>query len=324
MKPIKYQRGWVWGTVVGLLVIAGVFLGAASLLNIGNTQAKVTQQELPVEGITSLDINYPKAKINLLSGDGDVILIREYCSARLSDTDKIKAEVNNGTATVTGSTGSGFPFNLISGNKDWLEVTVPRNLLEHLTSLRIQSTQGDVFLPDVTADKVDISTVSGDIKNGRITAKNAMVGSASGSISNLEIKADHLEIGTISGTISEIKFTGDVLLIHSASGSLAKLAVDAKELTLTSISGSIGAQANATSANISTTSGNISAKLSGATTTGQISSVSGNIDLVIPDHSVEVEYSTVSGTIKINTIQIRDKGRITVTTTSGNIMINPE
>lgn len=324
MKPLKYQRGWVWGTALSLVVIAGLFLGAASLFKTEFTQTKETKRELSVEGIASLDINYPDGKVSLKAGDGDVITVREYTGFNRSETTKLKVEAVNGTATMTGSTGKGFPFNLINFNNDWLEVTVPQNLLDHLRSLRIRSAGGDLYLPDLTADEVEINTASGDIINGRITAKKAVVTAISGSISNLEIQADALDISTISGKIRDSKLTGGSLIVHTASGTFDNLIVDATDVTMSSISGTIGAVINSAAPKVSTTSGNVQVKLSAITMVGHFSSVSGNIELIIPDHTVEVEYSTVSGKIKLNTIQTRDKGRIAVTTTSGNITINAD
>ena len=327
MKPLKYRNDWVSGTAFILIIIAGLFLGAAQFFQpqSGNVaQSGGVQRDLLIAGIHSLTINYPDGKVNLSAGTGDSITFREYTMLGLAEKDNLSVITENGIATVSVLNPKGFPFNLFNFTNPRLEVTVPQSLLDNLKSIQISTTNGDIDLPNLKTDQLEIKTASGDIKNGRLTATNAVISTISGSISDLEIQADQLDLATVSGKISTAKLTGGTLKVRSVSESMDHLVIDAKSLTMNSISGDIKADVNSPTNSISTTSGNIQIKLGPSISSGEFKSISGNVGLIIPDDTVEIEYSTTSGNIKINTVQIRNNGRISVSTTSGNIDINPQ
>lgn len=328
MKPLKYRNDWVFGTVFSLIIIAGLFLAAAQFFQPPKDpagQSAGARQELAMAGIESLIINYPDGPVALIAGTGDVISINEFTTFGQFAPGKLSVETDQGTATVSVTRTSHFPFDLFSFfSKARLEVTVPQTLLDNLKTLTINTTSGDISLPRLKTDRLELNTASGDIKTGQVIAANAVISSISGSIADLEIQTDQLDLGTTSGTISDLKLSGGTFKLHSVSGSFDNLNIAARDLTMNSISGSIKAEVNSPINSVSTTSGKIQLKLGAPMTNGEFRSVSGNVQLIIPNDTVEIEYSTTSGKIQINTVQVRNNGRIVVSTISGDINIDPD
>lgn len=326
MKPPKYKSFSVFGTAVVLLIIAGLFLGGAWLVGSerGAGQANLTRRELPAPGIHSLVLAYPDGDVVISAGSGDSIVFSEFSSFGLPQGDQFTVNEEGGTASVMASPAKRFPFNLFNfANKRRLEVSLPKALLADLTSLQITTTSGHIDLPEGTFGKLKVESTSGRIGKGRITTTDAAISTISGEITELDLTADTMTLGSASGSISDSKLSGGKLALTSISGSFNDLMVDAADLTLNSTSGSIKAEVRSPVSRVTTTSGNIKLQLYQGITSGEYRSVSGNVDLTVPDDLVEIEYSTTSGSIEIKTKQVRDKGRIKVSTISGRIDINP-
>lgn len=324
MKPVKYKNFTVFGTALKLLLLTGLFLGAGRALGGGTDKTARFVNSVPAAGIDSLAIRYPVGDVTLKEGTGNEILFAEYENFGIFSKAKAQTVVNGSTLELSLDKADRFPYNILQNFRSRrLEITVPKNLLGQLNQLKIHTISGNITLTDLKAGALDLASVSGSISTGRIEGDTVTITSESGSIKDLGLSASQISLQSNSGSIRDVSVNGKEAVLRSVSGSFEDLAVKADKLTLSSTSGSLEGQIDSAQTNISTTSGNIRLKFSSSLSQGEIRSVSGRLDLTIPDDIAEFEYSTVSGSINIHSAQVRGKGRITVSTTSGNITVDP-
>ncbi|MCU0607537.1 MAG: DUF4097 domain-containing protein, partial [Candidatus Edwardsbacteria bacterium] len=182
---------------------------------------------------------------------------------------------------------------------------------------KLATASGDVSLSGCRGD-VSVSSASGDIELSDCPELKAQVQTASGDI-GLSGCAGSAAVQTVSGD-AEIGFDGD--------------------LSVTSVSGDVSADvANARNVVVHSTSGDVGLEISSAAPAPQLAmvSISGDVELSLPDGvSAALEAVTTSGDIDCD-LELADAerknrrlagrlgdgaGRITVTTTSGDISIS--
>lgn len=304
---------------------------------IGRASAEEEQTvAVPAAGITALSLNQPRSDISVEAGDGDQITVTAEIRVWAGDRDeaeerlkslKLAAENDGGTLRVKLE---GPPWTKKRWTSADYRISLPRTVALELgtaagdievagchAGATVATASGDVGLRDCRGE-VSVSTASGDIELASCSGLKAQVRTASGDI-GLSDCAGSAALQTVSGD-AEIGLDGD--------------------LSVTSVSGDVSADvANARNVVVHSTSGDVAVAVASAAPAPQLAlvSISGDVELSLPDGiSATLEAVTTSGDIDCDR-ELADAerkgrrlagrlgegaGRITVTTTSGDISIS--
>nr|WP_300660788.1 DUF4097 family beta strand repeat-containing protein [uncultured Acetatifactor sp.] len=295
----------------------------------------VLEKEIPAKDIRSLNINYSMTFNDVIfyQGDGENVLVREYMSFEPEERQISTVEQNGTELAVKGARRNSFSFFYVGFRDAYTEIYLPAELtenLEHVSvktvsgsvlsqiplaqtgTFQVSTTSGDVFFPEVRAEKIELSSVSGDIRlaltrtdktelsttSGDImldqASGEAVISSTSGMIRLLALKGG-LRVTTTSGDISLGKVKGD-MNISTTSGEV-RLQEGQGELDASSTSGDIRADSLEGAFRLDTTSGTLSiAKGSGF---GKAGSVSGDIRIFLDELQGGLDISTTSGDVSL-------------------------
>lgn len=295
----------------------------------------VLEKEIPAEGIRSLKINYGMTFNDVLfyQGDGEDILIREYMSFTPKEGQISTVEQNGEELEVKGVRRNFFSFFYVGSQDAYTEIYLPADLagsledvsvktvsgsvlsqipLAQTGTFQVSTTSGDIFFPDVRAEKTKLSSVSGDIRLALAMTEKAEFSTTSGDImldqasgeavissTSGEVRLWALEGGlrasTTSGDISLGQVKGD-MNISTTSGEV-RLQEGRGELDASSTSGDIRADSLEGAFRLDTTSGTLSiAKGSGF---GKAGSVSGDIRIFLAELQGGLDISSTSGDVSL-------------------------
>ena len=208
----------------------------------------VLEKEIPAEDIRSLNINYSMTFNDVIfyQGDGENVLVREYMSFEPEERQISTVEQNGTELAVKGARRNSFSFFYVGFRDAYTEIYLPAELtenLEHVSvktvsgsvlsqiplaqtgTFQVSTTSGDVFFPEVRAEKIELSSVSGDIRLALTRTDKTELSTTSGEVrlqegqgeldassTSGDIRADSLEgafrLDTTSGTLSIAKGSG--------------------------------------------------------------------------------------------------------------------
>lgn len=225
--------------------------------------------------------------------------------------------------------------NISISGRTWLDVKVPENWND---DLEVSTVSGLIIAPKLSGEEVKLNTTSGEIKVENISGDNVRMHSTSGSMKIGKVVARNLfEKGTVSGSFEADSIEANEIELGSTSGSAIIRDAIVDKVTSTSVSGTVQMNLQEGSAEMSTTSGEISVSFEQGFEEFKANSVSGSVNLQIPgDSGFKAEIGTVSGSINCEDFSMKilsskknhleaeagdGDGRIEVHTTSGSVSI---
>ena len=225
--------------------------------------------------------------------------------------------------------------NISFSGQTWLDVKVPESWGD---DLEVTTTSGAINAPRLEGDRIKAGSVSGKISVENINGENVELSSTSGSIEiGTLVAKDLFEKSTVSGSFEVDVLEAEEVKLGSTSGSTSVRYATVDIGSSTSISGSVKMDIQEGSAELSTTSGDISVSFDKSFKGFKANCVSGTVTLRIPEDSeFKVDVNTVSGDINCEDFSMKilsskknhleakagdGDSKIEVHTTSGSVSI---
>ena len=305
--------------------VGGIFSGSV----FGYPDAeKYTAGETKINGtVRNLEIYWENGKVNLEHHSGDGIELRETSDKPIRDDMKLRWWLDGDTLRVQYA-GSGF--RLTWDQEKELTINIPEGYA--FRNVTVRATSGDLNLPEVKADTLNLAVTSGDIRadaeareisagatSGGIrlqAAGNTEVISASATSGSIYVEAENVDSVKASATSGSIVIDAERVNACDAGTTSGTATVDLREadqVKAGSTSGTVSVKLSKFSAlKVGTTSGRITAELPEQPGfTAQIKTVSGSVDYDMAlsregdryacgDGSAAVELGSTSGDIRLN------------------------
>jgi len=258
-------------------------------------------QTLSTTDIHSVDIGWVAGVITVIPHDGSDIQITEYAQRELKENERMRVNTDGGKLSVR------FRDREISAGRmppKNLEVHVPRELSENLTTLTIATTSGTISADDFKMTTANFTSVSANIWITGIVSNDIGLNTTSGTITAASLRAGRMNISSVSGALNVTDSTITILDSSTTSGG-------------TYISGEFDR------VDVSTVSGRTILNSTTVPDRVSVSSVSGDTDLYIPNNGeITVSHSAVSGRFSSEIPAIIQNGAAyTFSAVSGNTNI---
>jgi len=188
------------------------------------------------------------------------------------------------------------PVNVSISGRTWLDVKIPE---DWKNALEVSTVSGQITAPQLNGEEIKLNTTSGSINVANINGEEVQMRSTSGSFKiGKAIVRDLFEMGTISGSFEADNIEAQKVKVESTTGTVTIKNAVAEKVTSTSISGAVQMNLQEGSAEMSTTSGEISVSFEKDFQKFKANSVSGSVTLKVPeDAGFKAEIKTVSGSI---------------------------
>ena len=253
-----------------VLSVSGIFSGGT----LGNVYADAEKYtagdgEIPAD-IRSLSIDWPEGAVRIAYHESNTVVIHEETEKELREEDRVHWYLDGDVLRIHYvRSGKMNTWNL---RKD-LTVTLPND--KALESGVLRTVSGQLLIPSLTAEHLEMYSVSGDIRAEGLKAKALKAESVSGCITLRTEDAEEIAADTTSGSIA-LELTGSIgqVRLNSVSGTIAAALPEQPGFT----------------ARISTVSGR---------TENELPMVRKGEEYTCGDGSGRVEIATVSGGIQI-------------------------
>ena len=261
-------------------------------------------QTADTSGIDSIDISWVAGGITVIPHDGNTIEVTEYAQRNLRDNERLSMSTDGSTLKIRFRESNNIIGNMPRKN---LEVHVPHELSENLTTLAISTTSGYVNANGFEAQTVKISSVSANIDIANIVSQTTDISTTSGDLTASSLRSGLLDLNSVSGNMTISDTIATVLDIGTTSGRLNATG-EFNRVNSSSVSGdkTIRSSAVPSEMKISTTSGDANIYIPN---TGEItvshSAVSGKFSSDVPvkmQSGAAYTFSSVSGDTKIHTL----------------------
>ena len=257
--------------------------------------------------VKNLDINWTSGKVTVAYHGKSTVELRETSRTALGGDQKMRWLLDGDTLRVQYSR----PGLRIFGNPE-KELTVILPEGTELKTAGFSLTSGNLIIPGLKAESLNISATSGDI-SAEAETDSAGIGTTSGNIAlKLKGRTESVKAGSTSGSILvEAEETGTINA-GSTSGNIEVRADASRETKIGATSGTIRVRLLKTERlEVGTTSGDVTAALPTAPGfTAKIDTVSGSVDTAAALVKNGKEYSCGDGS-----------ARISIGTTSGDVRI---
>jgi len=307
-------------TIVCWIVTAAAMVGLAIYFitrgvfsfggfNSGNTETLSGSYDedgsysVPVDQISNITIDWITGEIEVNVYDGNDIKITEYAQRELKDEEVLHQFIKNDTLEIRYTEKNQF-YNLPSKK---LVVNIPLALAKELGDVKFESISADIYIQNIQASLVQVSTTSGKTTMGEVIASQINYSSISGSAILTNVTADTINHNASSGELSVIDGKIQSVLASTISGPI-------------NITGSLISLLDA-----DTTSGTVTLESSVLTERINANTISADVIIKIPKaDTIAVEYDTISGNLDSNVPITSGQGNpaISVSTTSGNLRIS--
>lgn len=290
---------------VFILILVLLGINFMSVFGEGTLDSEpVNKQEIGLDNIDTVSINYRSDHIILLKNDTDSLIIKEYMSA---DNSRYYAKIRK----------TGNEVIVESGRRPWIgtficyiEVYLPASLKniniksssgkiearESLaaSSFKLESTSGSIMVNNISADTLSFESSSGSIRCERASG-NTNINGNSGSVIFDVIDGDAL-VKSSSGRIEINQITGS-LNARVSSGNIRSGIVNGNA-TIHSDSGSIIFGAISGNAAVEASSGRVElGPVNGKT---DIKSSSGSVHCTAGEKAGDISITASSGSITLN------------------------
>ena len=300
----------------------------------------VGTHSIPTDNITSLQVaDWRAGAVIVRPHDGSEIEITEFSIRQLSDDERLRLTVENGSVIIH------FAQRAMQNNMPpkTLEVLIPHELSESLAALSINATSGRVDVVDINAAELSARSSSGAVRLYNITSQNLAATTTSGSVELFNVYAEQTNLQSSSGNVlasntqtqdinarttsGRIELSGsfEIINVNSSSGRI-EVASDThtQNINARTTSGRHNLSGSFTNITAHSSSGNIS--VTSATTPESINAraTSGNITVTVPsEEPISVRYSVTSGrfTSGVPVVTHSADAQFNLATTSGRISI---
>lgn len=276
----------------------------------------VLEEEIPLDGIDNISVLYGMNSndIFLYEGEGDSLIVKEYCTSEPDDEELSTVTVSEKSLEIKGKKRNHivffqpFSFGYAHGCvKLWLPAS-------YKGKLTLATASGDIISEPELVIEEDFaaSSVSGNLKISAISAENVDIASTSGDVQISQINTDgKMNIATTSGDMQLQQLNGSAD-ISSVSGCVRTEAISGN-IQLATTSGNIILQCVDGNADVSTTSGDV--EIQEGKGDRSISSISG--DILVKEMEGSFDISTTSGEIRVQAQEGQGKAE----TSSGDISV---
>ncbi|GHU81442.1 hypothetical protein AGMMS50284_1250 [Clostridia bacterium] len=308
MKTSKIVAIICWSLVSLLFVsvlVTGILGGSVfgsfsfeEFANWGNSDNFTVSKEysVPVGNIDSIDVGWTSGYVDIKPYDGKEIIFTEKSKKELKDKDRLTYNTGSGGKTLTIKFREhplSFQFFSFGGGvSKGLEVWIPKELSEKLSTLKINCVSADLTVSDVNAVNEDLTTVSGDISLEKITGDKIKLSSTSGDVKLKNVTAKNtFNVHTVSGEID-----GDA---------------ETSSLNTDTVSGDTNVTGKFSEITAHSVSGYCIFESSVCPRTVEIETVSGDATLKIPENDgFDANFSTVSGDLNCNFAALVEKKHV--------------
>ena len=295
-----------------------------SLIGFGDNTTMIFEKEYNPEELNNINVDVSSSNVKIEKADIDKIKITAYGEKE----DKIKEVMNENELSITKENTKIFIFTMLYWCREEIIIQVPNNCDEEFN---IKTSSGDIIVPDLEGDNIELKTASGKIQCGNINNGNIETSSgdiligngnevtlkaSSGNIKagdfnklSAEASSGYIEIGTISED-AKVKTASGKITLNGAN----KLKAEA-------ISGDIKINSIENNCEISSTSGNIIVDRANINENSFIKTNSGNV-VINNKNDIYVETETTSGDADVQNNNRMSEIVLDITTTSGNIKVN--
>lgn len=258
----------------------------------------IADGKITVDDVRKIDLDWISGNIKIEEYNGNKIEFYEENSSSLSEDDKMRYFVDNGTLKIRFRK-SYMGFGLLKSLNKAIVLRIPVSMEDGLNEFKIDNVSSSINIEALITDNLTIDSVSGEISIRNLLAKELDIETVSGTV-NVSAKSEILNIETVSGTLNAVI---DSALIKKV--------------------------------NVDSVSGDAFLDLGSCPEDLDMESVSGNAHITIPENKgFEVKYDTVSGKFKCDfAVSITKKeavykegnsgnSKLRINTVSGNININ--
>ena len=295
-----------------------------SLIGFGDNTAMIFEKEYNPEELNNINVDVSSSNVKIDKADIDKIKITAYGEKE----DKIKEVMNENELSITKENTKIFIFTMLYWCREEIIIQVPNNCDEEFN---IKTSSGDIIVPDLEGDNIELKTASGKIQCGNINNGNIETSSgdiligngnevtlkaSSGNIKagdfnklSAEASSGYIEIGTISED-AKVKTASGKITLNGAN----KLKAEA-------ISGDIKINSIENNCEISSTSGNIIVDRANINENSFIKTNSGNV-VINNKNDIYVETETNSGDDDVKNNIIMAEIVLKITTTAASIRVD--
>lgn len=295
-----------------------------SLIGFGDNTAMIFEKEYNPEELNNINVDVSSSNVKIEKADIDKIKITAYGEKE----DKIKEVMNENELSITKENTKIFIFTMLYWCREEIIIQVPNNCDEEFN---IKTSSGDIIVPDLEGDNIELKTASGKIQCGNINNGNIETSSGDILIGNgnevtLKASSGNIKAGDFNKLSAEAS-SGDIEIgtisedakVKTASGKITLNG--ANKLKAEAISGDIKINSIENNCEISSTSGNIIVDRANINEKSFIKTNSGNV-VINNKNDIYVETETTSGDADVQNNNRMSEIVLDITTTSGNIKVN--
>ena len=295
-----------------------------SLIGFGDNTAMTFEKEYNPEELNNINVDVSSSNVKIEKADIDKIKITAYGEKE----DKIKEVMNENELSITKENTKIFIFTMLYWCREEIIIQVPNNCDEEFN---IKTSSGDIIVPDLEGDNIELKTASGKIQCGNINNGNIETSSGDILIGNgnevtLKASSGNIKAGDFNKLLAEAS-SGDIEIgtisedakVKTASGKITLNG--ANKLKAEAISGDIKINSIENNCEISSTSGNIIVDTANINEKSFIKTNSGNV-VINNKNDIYVETKTTSGDADVQNNNRMSEIVLDITTTSGNIKVN--
>lgn len=283
---VIFGESWGLGDNISFGIGPGYKYSDASSYSIGDFSANA-------DSVSSLDVEWISGSVSISEHDGDEIKVSEVGS---EDEDTVmRYRIKDGKISIrfckSGWNSAVFGIGDKTLHKD-LTILVPKGKQFKDIDMELVSAKLDVDAEGLSAEDLDIETVSGAVNIDNFTAEDINIEAVSGSVTLRNVSCKAVDIETVSGRINYYGAAGEIDFNTVSGSTESELAEAPRRLSIETVSGSSTVKMPKTGikASIDRVSGDITAF-------GE--DISKCDDITLGDGYMELDVSTVSGDVDI-------------------------
>ena len=256
--------------------------------------------------IKNLDVHWTSGKVTVATHSENTVTLREDAKRSLSEDEKVQWWLDGDTLRIRFSK-PGIRMNMPEKE---LTITLPEGIL--LKETVIETTSGEIEIPELKTEALSLASTSGDIDAAAEVVKAELVSTSGNARIRLTGRTEDLRINSTSGSLEAEAENAGIIDAGSTSGSIRITVSETENVKAGSTSGNIYAALGKIGIlNIAATSGSVTAVLpTEPGFTAQIGTTSGKVDYDVPltrngkeyicgDGSAAVSISTTSGDVRL-------------------------
>ena len=294
-----------------------------SLIAFGDNTEKIFEKEYEPEELDKINVDVSSSNVLIEKADVDKIKVTAYGEK----DEKINETINNHELSITKSKTKVFIFAMLYWCDEKIIIQVPNDCDEEFN---IQTSSGDIVVPNLENSVINLESSSGKIECGNINTGNFRTSSGditvgSGNDITLQTSSGSIKAGDFNKLSAETS-SGDIKVgtvgestIKTSSGKI--LVGEARRLQAEASSGEIEINRINEYCNLTISSGSIDVETLNITENSSINAKSGNVEIK-NKNDIYIETETNSGDVDVKNNNRMAESVLKITTTSGSIRID--